>query len=76
MISTWDKIKAWFKDSLTIAWARIQYIVGILGAGLVVAFSGYDFTQLTTMDWKAAFKMLLAVAVAGVLTEIARRRTL
>ena len=76
MITTWDKIKAWFKDSLTIAWARIQYIGGILGAGLVVAFSGYDFTQLTTMDMKAAFKMLCAVAVAGVLTEIARRRTL
>lgn len=76
MITWWDKAKAFFKDSLTILWARIQYIFGILGAGLVVAFSGYDFTQLTTMDAKAAFKMLLAVAVAGVLTEIARRRTL
>jgi len=71
-----DRVKAWFRDSLTILWARIQYVGGILAAGLIVAFSGYDFTQLTSMDSKAAFKMLLAVAVAGILTEIARRRTL
>ena len=76
MISWWDKTKAWFKNSLTILWARIQYIGGILAAGLIVAFSGYDFTQLTSMDAKSAFKMLCAVAVAGILTEIARRRTI
>lgn len=72
----WDKIKNWFRDSLTIAWARIQYIGGILAAGLIAAFSGYDFTHLTTMSAADAFKMLCAVAIAGVLTEIARRRTL
>jgi hypothetical protein len=76
MISTWDKIKAWFKDSVTIFWARIQYVGGILAAGLIAAFSGYDFSQLTSLDAKGAFKMLCAVAVAGILTEIARRRTL
>jgi hypothetical protein len=76
MITTWDKVKAFFKDSMTILWARIQYVTGILGAGLIVAFSGYDFTQLTNMDSKAAFKMLFAVAIAGIVTELARRRTL
>ncbi|MHC2867995.1 hypothetical protein ACVIYH_009128 [Bradyrhizobium diazoefficiens] len=76
MTTWWDKTKAWFKDSMTILWARIQYIVGILAAGMIAAFSGYDFTQLTSMDAKSAFKMLCAVAVAGILTEIARRRTL
>jgi hypothetical protein len=76
MITWWDKAKAFFKDSLTVLWARIQYVGGILAAGLIVAFSDYDFTQLTSMDAKAAFKMLMAVAIAGVLTEIARRRTL
>jgi hypothetical protein len=70
------KIKAWFKNSITILWARIQWFGGILSAGLIFAFSGYDFTQLTSMDLKAAFKMLCAVAVAGILTEVARRRTL
>ncbi len=72
----WERIKAWFKHSVTILWARIQYVVGILAAGLIAAFSGYDFTQLTSMDLKSAFKMLCAVAIAGILTEVARRRTL
>ncbi len=76
MSTWWEETKAWFKHSVTILWARIQYVFGILAAGLIAAFSGYDFTQLTSMDAKAAFKMLCAVAVAGVLTEIARRRTL
>lgn len=70
------KLKAWFHDSMTILWARVQWFGGLVGAGLVVAFSGYDFTQLTSMDAKGAFKMLIAVTVAGVLTEFARRRTL
>lgn len=72
----WNRIKAWFRNSLTIFWARVQWFVGILSAGMIAAFSGYDFTQLTTMTWKDAFKMLCAVAVAGVLTELSRRRTL
>jgi hypothetical protein len=76
MIAWLDKAKAFFEDSLTILWARIQWFGGILSAGLIFAFSGYDFTQLTSMDAKAAFKMVVAVAVARVLTEIARRRTL
>lgn len=76
MIAWWNKAKAWFKDSMTILWARVQYIGGIVAAGVIYAFAGYDFTQLTSLDAKSVFKMLCAVAVAGVLTEIARRRTL
>lgn len=71
-----EKIKAWFKHSVTILWARLQWFIGITGAGLVAAFSGYDFNQLTSMDFKDAFKMLAVVSVIGVITEIARRRTL
>lgn len=76
MISIWNKIKAWFKDSVTILWARIQYVVGIVGAGLIGAFSGYDFTQLSSLDARSAFKMLAFAALAGVITEVCRRRTL
>jgi hypothetical protein len=72
----WERIKSCFKDSLTIFWARVQWFGGILSAGLIVAFSGYDFSQLASMDLKASFKMLCVVAVAGVMTEICRRRTL
>jgi hypothetical protein len=69
-------VKAWFRNSLTIFWARLQWFVGIAGTGLIAAFSDYDFTQLTSMDAKTAFKMLAVIAVSGVLTELARRRTL
>ena len=58
MITTWSKAKAWFRDSVAILWARIQYVVGIVGAGLIGAFSGYDFTQLSSMDARSAVKML------------------
>lgn len=76
MIVTWDEIKEFFKDSVTIFWARVQWFIGIAGAGVVAVFSGYDFNQLLSMDAKAAFKMLCMVAVAGIITEFARRRTL
>ena len=76
MTITWNKIKACFRDSVTIRWARIQYIIGIIGAGLIATFSGYDFTQLSSMDTTSAFKMLAFAALAGVITEACRRRTL
>jgi len=69
-------IWSWCRRSATILGARLQYIGGIIGAGLVATFSGYDFNALAMMDAKAAFKMLLAIAIAGVLTELCRRRTL
>ena len=71
-----NKIKAWFKNSLTIFWARFQYVIGIIGAGLIYSFSNYDFNQLASMDAKTAFKMLAFAALTGVVTEICRRRTL
>lgn len=76
MSKLWEKAKAWFKHSITIVWARVQYVVGIIGAGLIAAFSGYDFNQLASLDARSAFKMLAFAALAGVVTEIARRRTL
>jgi hypothetical protein len=66
----------WCRRSATIVWARLQYVGGILSAGLIVAFSSYDFTSLASLDGKTAFKILLAVAISGMLTELARRRTL
>ena len=76
MITAWIEVKAWFKHSMTIVWARLQYVVGIVGAGLIGAFSGYDFTQLSSLDARSAFKMLAFAALAGVITEVCRRRTL
>lgn len=72
----WDKIKAQFRDSATIAVARFHYVFGVVGAALIAKFSDYDFSQLVSMDWKAAFKLLAFASLSGIIVEIARRRTL
>lgn len=76
MISFWAKTKAWFKYSVTILWARTQYVGGLAGAGIIVAFSNYDFAQLASLDVRSAFKILVAMSIGGIMTEFARRRTL
>ena len=72
----WKIIHDWFRNSVTILWARIQYVAGFIGASLLAAFSGYDFSQLASMDAKGAFKMLAMMTLSGVVTEIVRRRTI
>lgn len=71
-----QKLWLWCKKSATIVWARIQYLGGVLIAALIAAFSGFDFTRLLTMNKYDVVKMLSAVAVAGIITEVARRRSL
>ncbi len=68
-IKTWN----WFRNSGTLVWARLQYIVGAVVAGLIATFSNYDWTQLASFDAKTAFKMLLLSVVSGVVTEFVRR---
>lgn len=69
-------MKTWCRHSLTIAWARLQTVGGLIGSGLIIAFSGYDLTQLASLDARSVFKMLLMLAISGILTELARRRSL
>jgi hypothetical protein len=71
-----NRVWVWCRESATIVAARIMSIGGVVTAGLIVAFANFDFTQLTRMTPSDAIKMLLSVAVAGVVAEIARRRTL
>lgn len=68
----WDKIKAWFHDSETIFFARLQILLGIL---LAIAptlnpVSWLDQTLTPAQRWVTA---LWAIA-SGILTEYARRR--
>jgi hypothetical protein len=67
MISTWEKIKAWFKDSLTIAWARLQ----VLFAALWGVLTTTDLAPLLNPKWLTAWLVL-----SGLVTELTRRRTL
>lgn len=67
----WDKIKAWFKHSETIVWARIQMVVG----AAMVVFSSMNLTtfldsSLTRLQKVAIFSALF---LQGLITEVLRR---
>jgi hypothetical protein len=71
----WDKTKAWFKHSLTILWARVLAFSGLL---LVAAD-----TLIADQNVIGAIQSVLQpkyvpyfVVVIGILTELARRRTI
>ncbi|RUV82874.1 hypothetical protein EOA75_29945 [Mesorhizobium sp. M1A.F.Ca.IN.022.07.1.1] len=63
----WSKIRAWFKDSETIAWARLQ----MLGGAVLTVLSATDpslFNQYIPDRW-----LPLYIVGSGVLTEVLRR---
>ena len=62
----WEAIKAFFKDSETIFWARLQTLLGIIGS----VIDQLDVTLLSGVpSWFAWF-----LVANGVVTEILRRR--
>ena len=67
-ITLWQRIRAWFKDSETIAWARIQAALGIV-AGIVTYVDPAIIQPIVPPDW---FPWLLVAN--GLLTEYLRRR--
>ncbi|WP_292461327.1 hypothetical protein, partial [Mesorhizobium sp.] len=63
----WSKIRAWFKDSETVAWARLQ----MLGGAVLTVLSATDpslFNQYIPDRW-----LPLYIVGSGVLTEVLRR---
>ncbi len=67
----WESVKAWFKHSETIFWARLQTIGGIL----IAAIAGVDWTQLTVTGFSKETLLLAgALTLNGVFTEYLRRR--
>lgn len=66
----WKKIKAWFKHSVTILWARVVLIFGIVVAG-IQNIGGIDIFHNIVTDklWP------WILAAFGIVTELARRRT-
>lgn len=71
---TWDTTKAWFKHSVTIAWARFL-VVG--GTALELAAQAADLLQAAGVGtyvpprWVGAYTITI-----GIITELARRRSL
>lgn len=70
----WDKIKDWCKRSATIALARLQMI----GAAALAVFASFDLSPLVAagIPSKQQWALYGVLFTQGLMTEIARRRTL
>lgn len=66
--SFWLKIKTFFKDSETIAWARFQALLGTI-AGILTYVDPFYLQPLMTPEFFAVFLIVNALA-----TEYLRRR--
>jgi hypothetical protein len=69
-----DKIKAWFKHSVTILWARVMTLGGAVLAALVSLSSDPDVSGAVQTALQPKFIPYYVIAI-GLITELARRRT-
>ena len=70
----WDKIKAWFKYSLTILWARVIALAGLLLAAGQALLADPNVTGAIQSVLQPKFIPYYVIAI-GLVTELARRRT-
>lgn len=70
----WDNIKAWFKHSLTILWARAVTLVGLLLAAGEALLADPNVTGAIQSVLQPKYIPYFVIAI-GVITELARRRT-
>jgi hypothetical protein len=70
----WDKIKAWFKYSLTILWARVVALAGLLLAAGQALLADPNVTAAIQTALRPQYIPYYVIAI-GLITEIARRRT-
>lgn len=70
----WGKIKAWFKNSATIVWARLQVIAGVLTASAFALLQDPNVTGALQSALQPKFIPYYVIAI-GLVTELARRRT-
>lgn len=70
----WDSIKAWFKDSITILWARVVAVSGIALGIIGVLSADPNFYAALQQAIPPQYWWVLMIAF-GAITELARRRT-
>lgn len=70
----WDDIKAWFKNSITILWARIQVLAGVVAASAFALLQNPDVTSALQSALQPKFIPYYVIAI-GIITEMARRRS-
>ena len=71
----WSKTKSCFGNSLTILWARIQVLAGLLAAFLMALATDSNVTGAIQVALEPRFIPYYVIAI-GLITEIARRRTI
>lgn len=71
----WNKIKSWFANSVTIFWARVQVLAGIVAASILTLASDPNVTGALQAALQPKFIPYYVIAI-GLITEIARRRTI
>ncbi|MFN3658073.1 MAG: hypothetical protein ACK4UO_12520 [Pseudolabrys sp.] len=70
----WDDIKAWFRHSLTIVWARALSLAGLLLAAAEPLLQDPNMTYAIESALQPKYVPYYAIAL-GLITELARRRT-
>jgi len=70
----WDKVKAWFKHSLTILWARAVALAGLLLAAGQSVLQDPNVNGAIQSALQPKFIPYYVIGI-GLITEIARRRT-
>jgi hypothetical protein len=70
----WTKIKAWFKNSITILWARVVALGGVLLALGQSLVADPNVNGAVQQALQPKFIPYYVIAI-GLITEIARRRT-
>lgn len=71
----WSKIKYLFRNSVTILWARIQMLAGLLAASLMALATDPNVTGAIQVAMDPKFIPYYVIAI-GLITEIARRRSI
>ncbi len=70
----WNKIKAWFKHSVTILWARLLALAGIALAGAQGLLSDPNIGNAVQQLLKPQYIPWYVIGI-GLITELCRRRT-
>jgi len=70
----WNKTKSWFKNSVTILWARMQVLTGLIAAMLMALATDANVTGAIQAALQPRLIPYYVIAI-GLITEIARRRT-
>lgn len=71
----WIKAKSSFKNSITILWARIQVLAGVVAASLLALAQDPNVTGAIQTVLQPKFIPYYVIAI-GLITEIARRRSI